>query len=268
MIRSWMVILLIAGFLLAVGGCSKNKQEEASSKETPELANKETTAASYTDTQQTSIKSVPGEPKQEAPVKPKKETKKETKKEPKEENVPPPEPKEVELTIPGSTELSVNLSDTVQTNKNHTGDRFTGELSSPVEAEGNTVFPAGSKVNLVITKLVKGGTLKTPPEIAFTVESITTPDGKSYNVSANEYYQKGKSHTDKEVGMIGGGAAAGAIIGGLAGKKKGAVVGAVAGAAAGTGVAAATGRQNLVFAPGQSVTFTTTQQMIVTLPRK
>jgi hypothetical protein len=232
MIRSWMVILLVAGFLLAVGGCSKNKQE-ASNKETPELANKETQAASNTDTQQVYI-----------------------------------EPKEVELTVPGSTELSVTLSDTVQTNKNHTGERFTGTLSSPVEVEGNIVFPAGSKVNLVITKLVKGGTLKTPPEIGFTVESITTPDGKSYNVSANEYYQKGKSHTDREVGMIGGGAAAGAIIGGLAGKGKGAAVGAVAGAAAGTGVAAATGRENLVLAPGQAVTFSTTQQMIVTLPRK
>jgi outer membrane lipoprotein SlyB len=263
MIKSWMVILLVAGFLLAVGGCSKNK-EEASNKETPELAKKETPATSYTDTQQVAIKSVPGEPKQETQL----ETKKETKKEPKKENVPPPEPKEVELTVPGSTQLSVTISDTIQTNKNHTGDRFNGTLASPVEVEGNTVFPAGSKVNLVVTKLVKGGTLKTPPEIAFTVESITTPDGKNYNVSANEYYEKGKSHTNKEVGMIGGGAAAGAIIGGLAGKKKGAVVGAVAGAAAGTGVAAATGRQNLVFAPGQSVTFTTTQQMIVTLPRK
>jgi hypothetical protein len=263
MIRSWMVILLVAGFLLAVGGCSKNKQE-ASNKETPELANKETQATSNTDTQEVSIKNVPGEPKQETPVKPKKETKKETKK----ENVPPPEPKEVELTVPGSTQLSVTISDTIQTNKNHTGDRFNGTLASPVEVEGNIVFPAGSKVNLVITKLVKGGTLKTPPEIGFTVESITTPDGKSYNVSANEYYQKGKSHTDREVGMIGGGAAAGAIIGGLAGKGKGAAVGAVAGAAAGTGVAAATGRENLVLAPGQAVTFSTTQQMIVTLPRK
>jgi cytoskeletal protein RodZ len=267
MIKYWMVILLVAGFLLAVGGCSKGKQE-ASNKETPELANKETQSTSYTDTQQLSINSVPGEPQQETPVKPKKETKKEIKKEPKEENVQPPEPKEVELTVPGSTQLSVTISDTIQTNKNHTGDRFNGTLASPVEVEGNTIFPAGSQVNLVVTKLVKGGTLKTPPEIAFTIESITTPDGKSYNVSTNEYYQKGKSHTDREVGMIGGGAAAGAIIGGIAGKGKGAAVGAVAGAAAGTGVAAATGRENLVLAPGQAVTFSTTQQMIVTLPRK
>ncbi|MGB8657552.1 MAG: hypothetical protein WCE90_07170 [Candidatus Zixiibacteriota bacterium] len=254
MIRSWIVILLAAGFLFTVGGCSKDKQEVAK-KETPEVAKNET--------QEAPDKNIPEAPKQETQV----ASKKETQNTPKKAKVPT-EPKEEKLTVPGSTQLFVTLSDTVQTNKNQTGDRFTGTLTQPVEVGGNTAFPAGTKVNLVITKLVKGGTLKTPPEIAFTVESITSPDGKSYPVSANEFYQKGRSHTDREVGMIGGGAAAGAIIGGLTKKGKGAAVGAAIGAAAGTGVAAATGRQNLVFAPGQSVSFTLTQPLAVTVPRK
>lgn len=246
MIRSWIVILLAAGFLLAVGGCSKDKQE-----------------AAKTDTQEVANNNVPEVPKQETQVEPKKETQST----PKKAKVPA-EPKEEKLTVPGSTQLIVTLSDTIQTNKNQTGDRFTGTLAQSVEVGGNTAFPAGAQVNLVITKLVKGGTMKTPPEIAFTVESITLPDGKSYNVSASEVYQKGRSHTDRQVGMIGGGAVAGAIIGGLTGKGKGAVIGAATGAAAGTGLAAATGRQNLVLAPGQSVTFTLTQQLTVTLPRR
>ena len=246
MIRSRIVTLLLAGFLLAVGGCSKDKQE-----------------VSQKDTQEASNNNVPEVPKQETQIEPNKEAQSAPKK-----ATIPAKPKEEKLTVPGSTQLFVILSDTVQTNKNQTGDRFTGTLARPVEVEGNTAFPAGSRVNLVITKLVKGGTLKTPPEIAFTVESITLPDGKSYNVSASEFYQKGRSHTDREVGMIGGGAAAGAIIGGLTGKGKGAAIGAATGAAAGTGLAAATGRQNLVFAPGQSVTFTLTQQLTVTVPRK
>ena len=214
MIRSWIVILLAAAFLLVAGGCSKDKQEAS----------------------------------KKAAI--------------------PAEPKEEKLTVPGSTQLFVTLSNTVQTNKNQTGDRFTGTLAQSVEVGGNTAFPAGSKVNMVITKLVKGGTLKTPPEIGFTVESITLPDGKSYNVSSSEIYQKGRSHTDREVGMIGGGAAAGAVIGGLTGKGKGAAIGAVAGAAAGTGVAAATGRQNLVYAPGQNVTFSLMQPLTITVSRK
>jgi hypothetical protein len=177
-------------------------------------------------------------------------------------------PKEVNLTVPDSTQLIVTLTDTVQTNRNHVGDRFTGRLARSVELAGKTVIPEGAKVNLVITKLVKGGTLKTPPEIAFTVKGITLPDGKSYSVVTNEIYKKGKGHTNREAELIGGGAAAGAIIGGIAGKGKGAAIGAAAGAAAGTGLSAATGRENLVFAPGQYVTFTLKQPLTVTISHK
>lgn len=172
---------------------------------------------------------------------------------------------EVKLTVPGSTELVVVLEDSVQTNKNKVGDHFTGHIVRSVEVTDKTAVPQGAKVDLVITKLVKGGTLKTPPEIGFTISDIILPGGKNYPVAASEIYQKGRSHTGREVGMIGGGAAAGAIIGGMVGKGKGAVVGGVAGAAAGTGLAAATGRQNLVYALGQSVTFTLIQPLTVTV---
>jgi hypothetical protein len=177
-------------------------------------------------------------------------------------------PKEVNLTVPDSTQLLVTLADTVQTNRNHMGDRFAGLLARSVEVTGKTAIPQGAKVNLVITKLVKGGTMKTRPEIAFTIEYITLPDGKSYNIVTNEIYKKGKSHTDREVGMIGGGAAAGAIVGGIIGKGKGAAIGAAAGAAAGTGLSAATGRENLLFVPGQYVTFTLKQPLTVTVSQK
>jgi hypothetical protein len=177
-------------------------------------------------------------------------------------------PKEVNLTVPDSTQLLVTLADTVQTNRNHMGDRFAGLLARSVEVTGKTAIPQGAKVNLVITKLVKGGTMKTRPEIAFTIEYITLPDGKSYDIVTNEIYKKGKSHTNREAGLIGGGAAASAIIGGIAGKGKGAAIGAAAGAAAGTGLAAATGRENLLFVPGQYVTFTLKQPLTVTVSHK
>lgn len=180
----------------------------------------------------------------------------------------PAVPKERKITIPDSTQLQVSLTDSVQTNSNQVGDHFTGTLAQAIEVSGKTVFPQGSTVDMVITKLVKGGTLKTSPEIGFTIEKVTLPDGKSYKVASDEYYDKGRSHTRREVGMIGGGAAAGAIVGALAGKGKGAIIGAATGAAAGTGLAAATGRQNLVYGPGQTVTFRTTQPVSVTVPNR
>jgi hypothetical protein len=181
----------------------------------------------------------------------------------------PAAPKETHLTIPDSTQLFVSFIDSVQTNANQVGDHFKGKLDSNVTISGKVALPAGSDVDLVITKLVKGGTLKTPPEISFTVATITTPSGASYQVATSEVYEEGRSHTRREVGMIGGGAAAGAVIGAIAGKsKKAAAIGAVVGAAAGTGAAAATGRQNLVYGPGESVSFTTTKSVTVTAPAK
>lgn len=176
--------------------------------------------------------------------------------------------REINLTIPDSTQIVVTLSDTVQTNRNHAGDHFEGVAARSVDVDGKTVIPEGARVTLVITKLVKGGRLKTPPEIAFTVSDITLPDGKSYPVTTNQAYERGRSHTKREVGMIGGGAAAGAIVGGLMGKGKGAAIGAVAGAAAGTGAAAATGRQNLMYVPGQTVTFTVKEPVNVAVSQK
>ncbi len=180
----------------------------------------------------------------------------------------PPKPKYVKVTIPSGTPLQITLNDTLQTNKNQEGDFFTGTLDAPVEMEGKVLIPAGSTCSGVITKLVKGGTLKTSPEIGFVVTEITTPKGKTYSVTVDTIYKKGKSHTGREVGMIGGGAAAGAVLGGIIGKKKGAASGAVAGAAAGTGAAAATGRENLVYPAGLTLTFNLQKPLTVSVPEK
>jgi len=243
-------VLLLAGILIIFAGCGKNSDEV--SKNPPPSNIQEEAKQPPSGTAEPA-----GQPvKQEStePAKPK--------------EVKPAKPENVRLTIPDSTEFAVTLSDTVQTNANQVGDQFTGVLAAPVVISGKTVIPQGSKVNLVVTQLVKGGTLKTSPEIGFTVKEIVLPDGKTLNVTASEFYKKGKSHTGREVGMIGGGTAAGALVGALAGKGKGAAIGAAVGAAAGTGVAAATGRENLIYAPGESVTFMLTQPVTVTVPQK
>ncbi len=240
-----LVLTVVTGFavMAMVAGCGKKTADTAQQQDTTQVAQPSTAQ--------------PEPSKQEVTLK----------EEPKRAEAPAA-PRERKITIPDSTQLQVSLTDSVQTNSNQIGDHFAGTLAQAVEVSGKTVLPQGTKVEMVITKLVKGGTLKTSPEIGFTIEQVTLPDGKSYKVASDEYYDKGRSHTRREVGMIGGGAAAGAIIGALAGKGKGAVIGAATGAAAGTGLAAATGRQNLVYGPGQTVTFKTTQPVSVTVPNR
>jgi len=252
--RFALAALFVAGLLMVFSGCGKNA-DEASKNAAPV----DTTAQATPSTPET------GQPVKQEEAKP---VQQEIKKAEKPKEVKKAEPEFVKITIPDSTELAVTLSDTVQTNANQVGDQFTGVLAAPVEISGKVAIPEGSKVNLVVTQLVKGGTLKTSPEIGFTVKEIIMPDGKTLAVATSEYYKKGKSHTGREAGMIGGGAAAGALVGALAGKGKGAAIGAAIGAAAGTGAAAATGRENLIYAPGTAVNFTLTQPVTVTMPRK
>jgi uncharacterized protein YcfJ len=64
--------------------------------------------------------------------------------------------------------------------------------------------------------------------------------------------------------MIGGGAIVGGIIGKIVDRKGSTVIGAVAGAAAGTGLAAATGKQDIFYGAGTEVTFYSSQAMQIT----
>jgi hypothetical protein len=255
MLKRLFLMVCLTALTVWLAGCGKEKTEAQNqdtamhdSVATPQVA-QESVAAPVTEPAKTETPAVANE---EPKPKPK-----------------PAAPKETHLTIPDSTQLFVSLVDSVQTNSNQIGDHFKGKLDSNVAISGKVALPAGSDVDLVITKLVKGGTLKTPPEIAFTVVSITTPSGTVHQMTTSEFYEEGRSHTRREVGMIGGGAAAGAVIGAIAGKStKAAAIGAAVGAAAGTGAAAATGRQNLVYGPGQSVAFTTSASVTVTVPAK
>ncbi|HLG93903.1 MAG TPA: hypothetical protein VI546_03610 [candidate division Zixibacteria bacterium] len=244
-----LALMTLAAFLAF--GCGKSDQNQQAGTEQTQPMD-ESFGQTTTEQSKATTETKPAETKTE-PVK-------------KVEKKTPPKPKMVKVTIPSGTPLKITLNDSLQTNVNQEGDLFTGVLAEPVEMEGKVLIPAGSTCSGVITKLVKGGTLKTSPEIGFVVTEITTPKGKTYAVEVDSIYKKGKAHTGREVGMIGGGAAAGAIIGGIIGKKKGAAIGAVAGAAAGTGAAAATGRENLVYPAGLTLTFNLQKPVTVTVP--
>jgi hypothetical protein len=239
--------LFVAGIsLLIVAGCGKAKEEAQQITPADTSMQAPSTQPAVTQTPKT-------EPaRQEVAQKPKE----------------PPVPKVTKLTIPNGTELQVTLTDTIQTNTNQVGDIFGGTVAKPVVIDNKVAVPEGARVKCQITNLVKGGTLKTKPEIAFVITNIIMPDGQDYGVTADVVADTGRSHTNREAAMIGGGAAAGAVVGGILGKKKGAIIGAIAGAAAGTGAAAATGRENLIYPAGQTVSFTLQEPLVVALPPK
>ena len=169
------------------------------------------------------------------------------------------------VTMPESTAIAVTLVDSIDTDVQVTGAEFRAELSKPVVVNGHTLFADGAAAKGVLSKVVESGRLKTPAELHFSLTEIQDGNGRWVSVGTNTIIEKKASHTTREGAMIGGGAIVGGIIGKVIDKKGSTEIGAVAGAAAGTGLAAATGKQDIFHGVGTEVVFFSSQSMQVAL---
>ena len=163
------------------------------------------------------------------------------------------------VTAPAGTALSVRLSDPLDTGKTSEGASFEGTLAGPLVVHGLEVAPVGSGVTGKVTHVVSSGRLNRPAELALTLTSLTPKGGESVEIATNTWSAKGESHKKRNLEMIGGGGAAGALIGALAGGKKGAAIGGAVGAGGGTGVAAYTGKKEIVLPVETKLNFTFAQ---------
>lgn len=168
-----------------------------------------------------------------------------------------PKPKPVPtFTVPAGTTVSIRLMDPLHSGQNAVGDTFAGTLSAALKVGNRVVAPVGSTVEGEVTHVVHSGRLKKPAELSFVLTSLKPRGGKAYSLTTEEYALKNKSKKKRNIGIIGGGTAAGAVIGGLAGGKKGALIGGALGAGGGTATAAATGKKEIKLAVEEEVVFT------------
>ena len=157
------------------------------------------------------------------------------------EKTPPPPPP---IVIPAGTPIVVRLDKTISTKTATPGSPFTATVTKPLVTRRGTIVPKGSRAEGVVATSKSPGKFKgegvlTVKMTKLTVQEITYPVvAKPFTVALSG---KGKRSSL----MIGGGAAAGALIGGLAGGGKGAAIGALSGGGAGTAGAALTGNNEL-----------------------
>jgi hypothetical protein len=147
------------------------------------------------------------------------------------------------------TEIQVQLLTRLDTGSTPAGQEFLATLAQPL-ASGKTVWPKGTQVKGKVVEVVSSGRLQRPASISLQLTQI----GNS-PVETQVEQIDGKSHAGRNVALIGGGAAVGAILGSIAGGGKGAAIGTAVGAGAGTATAAATGKQEIVLAAETSLTF-------------
>jgi len=168
---------------------------------------------------------------------------------------PPPPPPPQKVTIPSGTALSVRLVDSIDSERNQTGDSFHATLNNPITIDGETVIPSGTDVVGHLADVKSAGKFAGQSVVALQLDSVTS-GGKTYNIQTDQYKKQGSSRGKNTAEKVGAGAGIGAIIGALAGGGKGAAIGAAAGGGLGGGVQAATKGQQIKLPSETILSFT------------
>ncbi len=136
------------------------------------------------------------------------------------------------VTVPAGTSLLVRMIDTVDSNKNAVGSRFSASLETNLEVDGVVVAPAGTKVYGRLAQSKEAGRMAGKSELRLELTQIVL-NGTAYPVLSSDYQVSGKSSGGRSAKRILGGAGLGAAIGAIAGNAgMGAAIGAVAGTTA------------------------------------
>jgi len=184
------------------------------------------------------------------------------------DSAPKPEPKVPEvriLEVPAGTVLQISLSESLNSGKNNSGDRFEGTLAAPVMVKEETVLRKGTKVHGRVVDAKESGRVKGLASLRLELTDFVQ-DGKTVSISTKDWFAEAQNTKKRDAGIIGGAAGVGAAIGAIAGGKKGAAEGAAIGGGAGTGTVLATKGKEVELAPEAKLKFTLDKSVEVTAP--
>lgn len=179
-------------------------------------------------------------------------------------SAPDPRPELRELTIPAGTTLRVELTTAVGSATSRLEDPVRGRLRSVVRVGGVDALPAGSTVRGHVTAAERSGRVKGRARVAFRFTSIDIPgDAERLPIRTTAVSRLAPATKKQDAAKIGGGAVGGAIVGGIIGGGDGAAKGAAIGGAAGTGVVVSTRGREVQLGPGEAVTVTLSEPLLV-----
>ena len=164
------------------------------------------------------------------------------------------------ITVPAGTPIGIRLQNSISSASANSGDHFDAVIDEAVVVDGQVVIPKGANATGRVVAAKSSGRLHDPGYLRLALSSVNI-DGKEMPVQTSSIFAKGSSHKKRNLVMIGGGTAAGALIGGLAAGPKGALIGSAIGAGAGTGTAYGTGKKEVGFAAERRLTFRLTQPL-------
>jgi hypothetical protein len=151
---------------------------------------------------------------------------------------------ETTVVIPKGTKIRVRLAQTLDTRYAQTGSKFASTLDAPIVVGNRVVVPKGTPFAGTILISKRSGRLRGRARLEVTLRSFRM-ENVTYHLATAPDTRVSGSHKKRNLGLMGGGSAAGSGIGAIAGGGAGALIGAGVGAVAGTTTAFITGRKNV-----------------------
>jgi hypothetical protein len=139
------------------------------------------------------------------------------------------------VTVPAGTSLLVRMIDSVDSDKNHVGDRFRASLEQDLAVDGVIVARRGADVYGRLAEAKESGHFEGKSQLKLELTDILI-NAKLQPIMTGDYEVSGSSRGANTAKKVGVGALAGTVIGAIAGGGKGAAIGAGVGAGAGAAV--------------------------------
>ncbi len=139
------------------------------------------------------------------------------------------------VTVPAGTSLMVRMIDSVDSDKNHVGDRFRASLEQDLTVDGVVVAPRGIDVYGRLAEAKEAGHFEGKSQLKLELTDLLI-NNRLQPVMSGDYEVSASSRGANTAKKVGIGAVAGTVIGAIAGGGKGAAIGAGVGAGAGAAV--------------------------------
>lgn len=144
----------------------------------------------------------------------------------------PVRPRATSMVLPEGTELHLILEEGLSSATSRTGETVTARVERAVSEDGRIVLPGGTVLQGRVTDVRSSGRVSGRARVAVDFDRIVVR-GRTHELDASPILAEAPSQSGRDAKIVGGSAAAGAILGAIADGKKGAVRGAVVGAGAG-----------------------------------
>ncbi len=139
------------------------------------------------------------------------------------------------VTVPAGTSLLVRMIDSVDSDKNHVGDKFRASMEQDFVVDGVVIAPKGADVYGRLSEAKEAGHIEGKSQLKLELTDISIHN-RLQPIMTGDYEVSGKSRGADTAKKVGIGAVAGTVIGAIAGGGKGAAIGAGVGAGAGGAV--------------------------------